>query len=378
MARPTTTTSRSAARAASATARRRATLEANVVTATRAARGLDQFRDASSPHPFPRASGRRAPHWWNRRRRRGSPPRRARAACASSVGIAEHRRRIELPVAGMQHRAAGRADDQRVRFRNRMRHRYQFDVERPDIETAAERHDLDGDFRRARLARPLGFEQRGGERRRIDRHLQPRPQIEQRAEMILVRMREHDAGEVLALRDQIADVRQDQVDARQMLFRGKRHAEIDDQPLPPALVADPVDRQIHADLADAAERRKHQFLLRHLRHQLQRSADGQSENVAGGDRCAARPAARDAASRPVEPVEAARKLALRQPHPNDRSPSPAARASQSARIVAKPSPACHCASRRSIAADSAANSASGATTAPADSRSVAGKSVSGG
>ena len=79
--------------------------------------------------------------------------------------------------------------------------------------------------------------------------------------MILMRVGEHQAGEVFALLHQIADVGQDQIDARQMLFRGERHAEIDRQPLAVALVAQAVDRQVHADLADAAERREHQFLL---------------------------------------------------------------------------------------------------------------------
>ena len=78
--------------------------------------------------------------------------------------------------------------------------------------------------------------------------------------MILMRVGEHQAGEVFPLRHQIADVGQDQIDARQMLFRGKRHAEIDREPLAAALVAEAVDRQIHADFADAAERREHQFL----------------------------------------------------------------------------------------------------------------------
>ena len=142
-----------------------------------------------------------------------------------------------------------------------MRHRDQFDVEWPDVEAAAERDDVDGDFRRARLARAFGLEQRGRERRGIDRHLQPRPQVEQGAEMILVRVGEHDAGEILALLDEIANVGQDQIDAGQMLLGGERHAEIDRKPGSAALVAEPIDRQVHADLADAAERRKHQLLV---------------------------------------------------------------------------------------------------------------------
>src|SRR3954452_22892254 len=51
-----------------------------------------------------------------------------------------------------------------------------------------------------------------------------------------------------------------------MLLRGERHAEVDRQPFALVLRAKAVDRQIHADLADTAERRKHQFLVASLRH----------------------------------------------------------------------------------------------------------------
>ena len=42
----------------------------------------------------------------------------------------------------------------------------------------------------------------------------------------------------------------------------ERHAEVDNDPLPPAFVAEAVEREIHADLADTAERRKDQFVAR--------------------------------------------------------------------------------------------------------------------
>ena len=80
--------------------------------------------------------------------------------------------------------------------------------------------------------------------------------------MVLVRVGEHDAGDVAALLDEIADVGQDQIDAGQVLLLRKRHADVDHQPGAAALVAEPVDRQIHADLADAAERREHELALR--------------------------------------------------------------------------------------------------------------------
>ena len=111
------------------------------------------------------------------------------------------------------------------------------------------------------LARALGLDHRRGEGRRIDRHLQLRPQFEQRAEMVLVRVGDDDAAEVLPLRLEKPDVGQDQVDARQMLLRRERHADIDGEPLAPVLGPQPVNRQVHADLADAAERREYEFLL---------------------------------------------------------------------------------------------------------------------
>ncbi len=79
--------------------------------------------------------------------------------------------------------------------------------------------------------------------------------------MIFMGVGQHQPGEILALRDQIADVGQDQIDAGQMLFGRKRHAEVDRQPIALLGVADSVDRQIHADLADAAERREYQVLV---------------------------------------------------------------------------------------------------------------------
>ena len=81
--------------------------------------------------------------------------------------------------------------------------------------------------------------------------------------MVLVAMGEHEAQNVFALLDEIADVRHDEIDAGQMLFGGEGHAAIDDEPLPAQAVADPVDREIHPDLADAAERRENEFTLRH-------------------------------------------------------------------------------------------------------------------
>src|ERR1700674_1128512 len=76
--------------------------------------------------------------------------------------------------------------------------------------------------------------------------------------MILVCVREHDAGEIAALLDQEADVRQDEIDPGQVLV-SERDAEIDRDPGPAASGTQAVNREVHPDFADAPERREHEL-----------------------------------------------------------------------------------------------------------------------
>src|SRR5262249_8205122 len=78
-------------------------------------------------------------------------------------------------------------------------------------------------------------------------------------EMILVRVREHDAEKIAALLLQVANVRHDEIDAGQRVV-GESNPEIDRDPLPAVLLAEAVDREIHADLADPAKRSEHEFI----------------------------------------------------------------------------------------------------------------------
>ena len=71
----------------------------------------------------------------------------------------------------------------------------QLDVERPDLEAALHRHLGDRQLQRAAELGELGLQHAGGERRRVDRRLQPRPQVDDGADVVLVRVRQHDAGE---------------------------------------------------------------------------------------------------------------------------------------------------------------------------------------
>ena len=83
--------------------------------------------------------------------------------------------------------------------------------------------------------------------------------------MIFVGMRQHETDQILPLLFEKADVGHDGIDAGQMLLVAKGDAEIDREPGALMAVAEAIDRQVHADLADAAERRKCQFIR--SRHQ---------------------------------------------------------------------------------------------------------------
>ncbi len=147
-----------------------------------------------------------------------------------------------------------------------MRNRDELDVERPDVDPAAGRNHGDGNPGRVALGLALGFEQGGREFRRIDRAFQLRPEIDDGAEMIFMRVRQHQPDQVLALLLQKSDVGHDQVDTGKMLFVAEGDPEIDREPGALMAIAEAVDRQVHADLADAPQRREGQFVR--PRHQL--------------------------------------------------------------------------------------------------------------
>jgi len=66
--------------------------------------------------------------------------------------------------------------------------------------------------------------------RRVDRYPQARPQLGERAEMVLVCMGEQDADQIRAFGLDEGDVRQDQVDAGEMLLGRKADATVHHQP----------------------------------------------------------------------------------------------------------------------------------------------------
>src|SRR5208283_4532153 len=214
-------------------------------------------------------------------------------------------------------------------------------------------HDVDRDFGGAGLGKAAGLEQSGRERRGVERHIEARPQVDERAHMVLVAVGEDEADDVAPLLDQITDVRQDEIDAGQMLFGREGHAAIDDEPFAPPVVANAIDREIHPDFADAAERREHELAS----HQstcpavVGRMSGGApaTGNTSPAVMICKPPSARRSSKRPCSSSASKRPKNSR---PESRTrispPMPAARAIQSERMAAKPAPLAHCASRSTI------------------------------
>ena len=165
------------------------------------------------------------------------------------------RRVVELPVAGVEDAARRSSRSRCRRVRDRVRHADELEPERPELDRAALGVDLAqlGRAQQAVLVE-LRLDEAEREPRRpdlVDLHLAH--QERQRADVVLVRVGEHDRADLLVA--EVAEVREDQVDAEVLVAR-ERHAGVDDDPL----AADLVDGHVLADLAEAAERDHAQYV----------------------------------------------------------------------------------------------------------------------
>ena len=257
MARPTSTSSRPAARAASAMAMSRFTFEAKVVIAIRPlARPMTAFkfsRDGflGGAFAFDQRIGAVADEHAH-----------AFLAQPRELGlvgwIAKAGRVVELPVAGMEHIASRSAQEDHVAFRDRVRNRHQVHVERPDIEAGALRHLDDGHFGCIGMLLKLALEQVRREFGRIDRRAQARPHLGHRADVILMRVGDEDAGEAFPLFLDEAQIGQHDIHARFGIV-GEGDAAVDHQPLPVLGRADAVEVDVETDFADSAQGQKHKL-----------------------------------------------------------------------------------------------------------------------
>jgi hypothetical protein len=171
------------------------------------------------------------------------------------VVVADQRIGIELPVAGVQHRACRSADHKRIGLRDRVGQGDQFDLEGPDLEAAGQGHLRDDLVAVDTDLGQLAVEHAGGKRRGVDRALEPGPDMGHRPDMVLVGMGQDKAGQLVAPLLDETRVRHDQIDPGQPLV-GEGDAQVDHEPGPVV----PIEVQVHSNLAGPAERQEPEIL----------------------------------------------------------------------------------------------------------------------
>ena len=176
-------------------------------------------------------------------------------------GLADQGVGIEFPIAGMHHHTQRRADRQHIGLGDRMSDGDEFDVEGTELQFTMQRNRVDPHaFLQARLFQ-LACDQPRGERRRINRAAQGRPQVMNGADVIFMRVGGDDAEHILAPFGKEGNVGHDNVDARRHRLFPKQHTAIDHNPF--ALVGRPetIGVEIHADLARPAKREQDQLVV---------------------------------------------------------------------------------------------------------------------
>ncbi len=167
---------------------------------------------------------------------------------AADVGQpAVQRELVHLEVAGVQNQAGRGADGDRERVRDRVVHREELEVEGADLLPCA-LGDLARDGGQAvlgELAAHQGQGQAGPDQRDVGAAAE---QVGHGANVVLVGVGQHDRVDQVEAVLEIAEVRQDQVDAG-LIGLGEQNATVDDEQA--AVVLE--DGHVAPDLAEAAE-----------------------------------------------------------------------------------------------------------------------------
>ena len=162
--------------------------------------------------------------------------------------LAQHRGRVDLPVAGVEDVSERRLDQQPVAFGNRVGQRDEADLERAELNAPAALDDVELDPSGQPLFLELAGDQPCGERRREQRRLQLFGEVGQRPDMVLMAVRQDDPDQPLLLALDELKIGEDEIDPG-IFGVGERQAEVGHDPLPAAA----VEIDVHADLARAAE-----------------------------------------------------------------------------------------------------------------------------
>jgi hypothetical protein len=159
------------------------------------------------------------------------------------------RRLIDLEVAGMDDDALRRVDGHGDTVRHAVRDADELNRERPDLDDVAR---LDGDQAGA-VRDPVLVELRLHEgqrqRRAVERPVDERQHIGDRADVIFMAVRQYQRLHLAAPRRQVGEVRHDEVHARQIRI-GEHRAGVDDD----RGISTRDRHHVEAELAEAAKR----------------------------------------------------------------------------------------------------------------------------
>ena len=154
---------------------------------------------------------------------------------------------IDFEVAGVDDDARRRVQRKADRVGNRVVDVDQLHVEAAELDVRACRRHLQPDVAEVVLLE-LVLDQRDRQRRAVNRHADLFQKIRQRADVVLVAVRDHDAADAVHVLFDKGEIRNDRVDAGQLLIR-EREAAVDDDHIVAAL----KQREVLADLVEAAE-----------------------------------------------------------------------------------------------------------------------------
>lgn len=161
--------------------------------------------------------------------------------------LARNGRKVDLEIAAVEDTAVGRIDAQRHRARDGMVDVDKFDGKAPQLDPIAGADGVHLHLVEPMLAQFV-VRQSEGEFRRVDGHIDLFEKVRDAADVILVPVRDEQAADLVFVRDQIADIGDDQIDAGQF-FVGESKPRVDDDDI----VAVLDGGHVFADLAHAAE-----------------------------------------------------------------------------------------------------------------------------
>ena len=137
--------------------------------------------------------------------------------------VAVHGRVVHLEVARVEHDARGGRDGERATARDGVRHIDELHLETAKLHRAARLDDIELSVFQLMLSQ-LSFHQRERDLRTVNRYVQVFENIRQRADMVLVPVRQYYASHAVFVGEQIGRVGYDEVNARHVTVRKTRAA----------------------------------------------------------------------------------------------------------------------------------------------------------